>query len=429
MLSKKLVQLLQTLSSKEFKKFEQYVSSPFFNRNSRLVTLVQCLRRAAPDFDSPSLEKEAIFRAMYGKEVEFNEQQVYDHISFLMRLLEDFLAFQQYEEDQGSRDAYLLRALTERKLDEHFSRSFRKARKRLNKDPFRNVAHQQKRFQLMQEATYQDAGQHKRKQDESLGETLKSLDLFFLTSKMRYTCELLNRQNIVNVSFSSEMIDRIVDFVEQPDNPYREEPAFSIYYQIYLMLTEFEQDQHYRKLVALLQKHSQLFPQDEAEGLYTYALNYCVKKSNTGRPEYIKELFSLYQQLLDKELLIVNEILDHRIYKNIVTAGLILKEYQWVGKFLDEYRKYISPEVQEAAYHYNLANYYYHQKAYRKALRTLQLLEIDDVYYHLSSKNLLLKTYFELEENPKLQTNIVQNVILQIGYQRVKCIHLCVFFA
>jgi hypothetical protein len=34
-----------------------------------------------------------------------------------------------------------------------------------------------------------------------------------------------------------------------------------------------------------------------------------------------------------------------------------------------------------------------------------------------------------VKSDSQLETNIVQNVILQIGYQRVKCIHLCVFFA
>ncbi|MEM6264740.1 MAG: hypothetical protein AAGI38_19665, partial [Bacteroidota bacterium] len=119
--SKKLVDALRSLDSKELKRFGQFVRSPFFNRNPRLITFVEVLERAAPTFEGPELEKEKLFVAMYGPEVPYQEQKVYDHISFLMRLLDSFLAQLSYESDEVAQKSYLLEGLTDRNLDQHFS--------------------------------------------------------------------------------------------------------------------------------------------------------------------------------------------------------------------------------------------------------------------------------------------------------------------
>ncbi len=402
----KLIQILETFSPKEWKKFHSFIQSPYFNTNPRLVTMVSLLRQAAPDFEHPSLEKEALFREMYGEEAPYNEQQVYDHISFLMRHLETFLAFGEWEEDPSGQQLMLLKALTQRDLDDQFDRVYKKVDKNLRKSKIRNVKYQLDQFLLFQEGFLHDAKKQQRSKGESLHQTLAQLDIYYLIAKLRFSCELLNRRNILNVSHESEMLDEIRLFLEKEENPYRDHPILSIYRQVFFLLSDFEEEAHYRSLVALLDDYSHFFPVDEAGGLYTYVLNYCTKKINSGRKEFIKEAFELNKKLLEKQIIPEAGVLDHSKYKNIVTVGLILKEYDWVKDFLEDYKEYVTEEVREAAYHYNLANYYFSQKEYRKAMRTLIYLDIDDVYYNLSAKKLLLKAYYELDEEDALETLI-----------------------
>jgi hypothetical protein len=403
--SAKLIQILNTLSPKEFKKLETYMQSPFFNTNPRLITMVKLLRKATPDFEHPSLGKEALFRAMYGKEVAYNEQQVYDHISFLMRHLEDFLVQLDLEEDDYLKKIKLMRTLTNRGLNDHFSRTEKKVRRKLTKEGGRNSDYFLNEFNLNRESNYSFTKRYQRGFDNNLINMVQSLDAFYFITKLRYACEILSRSKIVNFSYELEMMPEIIACLQEDEHPFLQIPAIQIYLKIYLLLTEPEHESdHYQDLVNLLEQHCQEFEVSEGQTMITFAMNFCINKVNSGEGQYFQKIFQLYQLMIKNDVLLVDGKLNHQYFKNIVSVGLNLKEFEWIRKFMDDYHIYITEEKRETAYNYNLANYYYYQKEYRKALRTLQFLEIDDVYYHLSVKKLLLKTYYELEEEDSLES-------------------------
>ena len=405
--SAKLIQILETFSTKEWKRFEAFIQSPFFNTNPRLITMVEVLGKAAPDFNHPSLEKEALFHAMYGEDVPYKEQQVYDHISFLMRHLETFLIHHALESDQYTYRIRLLRELTDKGLNDHFSRLEKKLNKQLQKEKVKDAHFFLHDFQLSRESNYSFSKRYQRGFDKNLINMVQSLDAFYLISKLRYTCEILSRSKIVNFSYDLEMMTEIISYLQKPENPFQEIPAIQIYMKIYWLLVDEEKDDaHYEDLVNLLKAFVKGFEVSEGQVMCSFGLNFCVQKINSGKAHYFEKIFQLYQLMIAEELLLVNEELNHQIYKNIVSAGLRLKEFEWTRQFMESYHIYIPEDIREAAYNYNLANYYYSQKEYRKTLRTLQFLEIDDVYYHLSVKKLLLKTYYELGEEDALESLI-----------------------
>lgn len=50
------------------------------------------------------------------------------------------------------------------------------------------------------------------------------------------------------------------------------------------------------------------------------------------------------------------------------------------------------------AYAYNLANLYFQQTRYKEAMKLLQTVSFDDLFYSTESKMLLLRIYYELNE-------------------------------
>lgn len=84
--------------------------------------------------------------------------------------------------------------------------------------------------------------------------------------------------------------------------------------------------------------------------------------------------------------------------KNMVSIALRLGEYPWTYGIINSLKPELPDDVRENAYTYNLANYYYETKDFRKATRLLQSVEFTDVYYNLDSKSMLLKIYFEQDE-------------------------------
>ena len=89
-------------------------------------------------------------------------------------------------------------------------------------------------------------------------------------------------------------------------------------------------------------------------------------------------------------------------YKNIVTIGMRLNEDIFVEKFIHQYKHFLMEESRDNAYTYNLAYFYFYQKQYDKTIALLQDVHFSDIYYHLETKTLLLKTYYELNESISL---------------------------
>jgi tetratricopeptide (TPR) repeat protein len=132
--------------------------------------------------------------------------------------------------------------------------------------------------------------------------------------------------------------------------------------------------------------------------MYVFAKNFCIRKINQGYTEYIKELYELYKVMLANKIIFKDNLLSQFDYKNIVYLGLRVGDMDWVKNFITKYNEFLDPRTKENAYTYNLASYYYFAKNYDEALTLLRSVEFTDIYYHLDSKSLLLKIYYEQNE-------------------------------
>jgi len=85
-------------------------------------------------------------------------------------------------------------------------------------------------------------------------------------------------------------------------------------------------------------------------------------------------------------------------FKNIVTNGLRLNEFDWVENFIREYSPFLDPRYRDNAVTFNLAQLFFYKKDYSKVISQLSHVEYDDMTYNLNSKTLLMASYYELDE-------------------------------
>ncbi len=64
-----LYKLLATFSDDEWKEFEKFVASPYFNKGRNFGSIMKLLRKHRPEFSSKELFKENLYKKLYpGKE-------------------------------------------------------------------------------------------------------------------------------------------------------------------------------------------------------------------------------------------------------------------------------------------------------------------------------------------------------------------------
>lgn len=392
----KLLTILEQFSKYEQNRFHKYITSPYFNRNEELINLYTVFTdRINRGEDLGDYAKEDAWQAIRPGDP-FDDVRFRKYLSDLLKLAEGFLVQEELGQNPVLRTNLLMEAAKRNKYEALFPSLIRSGKKISSDQPFQNTSYYYHLYQL-EKNYYELTDFETRREDISNIEEISSnLDYFFLGEKLRILCEVLSRRKFVSYDYKLSFIEEIINHLAS--NEYDIAPI-AIYYQIYLLYTDSENEDHYYKLRELLDQHSHKFPVNEArEELYMAAQNYCISKINEGNQSFLKELFSLYKSLLKKGIITVDGKIPEWYFRNIASTGLRVREFEWTENFIKTYQDYLPESSRENVVTYNLAQLYLYQKRYSDVIEQLQNVEYENVMYNLNSKSMLLATYYEIDE-------------------------------
>lgn len=396
----KVLQAFKTLNAKELKRFEKFARSPYFNQNKNIVTAIAYLSSFYPDLEQDGLSKKGLFLHVY-KGGDYDDLLVRHLLSDVLKLLERFLAHENFEKDKVSISLRLLEEFRERELEKHYHAESRKVNRLTLESGLVNDTHYYQRFLLEGDFNEFVASNKSRNIRPNFDGAINSLDTFYLVNKLRYYCMILNYKNILESNYQTLLMDEIIQLVKSAD--YEDVPAIKIYFAILQMLEDSDHERHFESLTALLEKHVSGFPRKESRNLYQFAQNYCIRQINSGNRNYLARLFNIYKSLLHEEIVFdMNGHLSPFTFKNIVVVGSNLKEFVWVEEFIHGYKEHIREDQRDNAVQFNLSLLYFYKQDYRNALRILSRVVFDDPFYNTDAKSMLLKIYFEQSETEAL---------------------------
>lgn len=391
------IKLLKTLSPSELRQFKDYFHSPFFNKNKKVIKLGDYIFQHAPDFESEGLQKIAAFEWIYGNE-KYDRFKLNNLLSYLLQLLFDFIAFEEYNQRPQQKVAYQLKALLRREMTSVAEQRVHRFRQLQNQMSFRDFEYYHLEYQLFENLDDLFLTKQRRGYDENLQLKNDHLDVYYVANKFRIALDMANRKGVVDAGYECHFLESLLKYYQQNFNDFQNIPTLKIYYSTLQMIENQAEEQHYFDLKALLERHADIFPIRELTSIYNYALNYCIKKINFGKGLFYKEILDLYKALLKRKALFRNGYLTQWTFRNIVTAGIRSKEFDWTEKFISNYQNRLLPEEQKNAVSFNLANLFFEKNDFAAALQQLQNVAFSDNFYQISAKTIQLKSYFELEE-------------------------------
>ena len=399
----KLLDVLSNCTLKEIKQFREYVYSPLFNKNHNVCLLIDYIEKVAPDFENRKLDKLQVSKFIFPTN-KFEDQKIRDLMSYLTKLLEDFLSYNHFINQNITKELYLLKELRHKGLKKHFLKTEKKVRqlidKQLKKDS--NLYHNK---YLLDKELYDFVLQTEEglEHDMSLQNMIDNLDVYYLFVKLKFSCQLINQKDQYAKKVDLSMIPELSSYLDLNLKKYEDNPSILIYHEILLMNLN-NNETNYQQLKDLLIIHENNFTKNEMRIFYAAAQNFCAQQIDSGHTKYWEEIFNLYQFQLKKGILFDEKVFPHAAYNNIVNAGLQANELKSTLKFIEEYKDKIPQTHQESTYTFNLAKYYYFIKDYDKVLTLLQQVNFTDIYYNLGSKAMLARTYYEINEDEALQS-------------------------
>lgn len=397
MKSSKFIQVISTFGDKEFKEFEKFAIQSFYN-NDKMLSFIEFISFHFPDLEEESISKLNAFRYIYKDNDDFKDIRIREMLSALNKLVKDFLVFTQIKNSDFYYEIDLLKQFRKRDLENLYQIQLKLVKEILEKDKFKNKEYYKRAFLLASVENEHFTAKQIRALDENIQIKVDNLDFYYFSTKLKESCEMLNRQRMLNQQYNFHLFDEIEDIIEKNRDEYLNQATILCYYEIYKLLISDDDVNQLKKCIDAINKNGNHFSGEELKGMYDFPQNYCIAQINKGNEKYSETLFELQNYLIDKKFNQINGFISHISYRNMVTLGLKLNKFEWSEDFNENFKNKIAPEFRENTYNMNKANLYFSTKDYDNTITLLNQIEFTDTYYAYYSKVLLLKTYYALAE-------------------------------
>lgn len=387
-------QYLNALSTKERRRLRLWLCSPALNRRDEVLRLFDFLDKNLEKRKERDVSKAEAWRAVF-PDTPFDAKQMHYTAHYLLQITQRFLAYEEMEHEPLREKLYLCKSLKKRQLDTFFEREMR-ALEALHGRQLQvaDVEFHFTKYQFLAER-HDQLSRRSRSAELPLQALLDTLGDFYIATLLRYACSALTRATVANQHFQLKMLPEVLRFLDKnlPDPAIS--PAVTAYYRCYRLLDGSGDDGDFFELRGFLQEHWRKFPLPETCDIWLLAINYGIRRINSGEKSFIRESFELYRDGLDKGILPGEGFMTDFTYKNIARLGLGLGEYEWTARFLNDARRMLDPQTRDNIVQYSMAMFHFHQKNYDEALQILTCVELDDVFLNLDARSMLLRIYFE----------------------------------
>ncbi|MBK8551550.1 MAG: hypothetical protein IPL53_11015 [Ignavibacteria bacterium] len=342
----KLFEKLRLIGKSEWKDFEKFVSSPYFNKGRNYLPLLNILKEFYPDFESKKLTREYLYNQFY-KGKEFNENVINTILSGLSNICDEFFVYQNFREKEN-REIRLLNEYIKRGDETGAAKYSRIVESGLSKIPRDSLDFFENLDKIDALQLYYAMNYKKGKRCDALINGIKNLIYFTMIQSFIFKKEiLLYDKRYMEYEFGSTVSGKMMDTIdfEKLLNIIQEEdpasfPILKIYYLVMKQLSDIENDDYYSVIKVLLSENINNLDADTGKRLLLNIMSICNMKSNSGKKEFVKESFQIMKKLVQEKYfddIHGTAYFPPSHFRNIVKAGIEVNETEWVENFVNDY--------------------------------------------------------------------------------------------
>ncbi|MCY7360712.1 MAG: hypothetical protein LH629_01380 [Ignavibacteria bacterium] len=394
MIKSKVIEILQSFSKDDLKKFSDFLCSPVFNKREVIVNLFNVYKKFHPDFGDKNLTKEKVYSKIFpGKK--YNDEVFRNQNSILLKLTEDFLSYQNYSNDPLNIKKHLLSEINHRNLLSGFEKNYEESRKILENNTEKDQGYFYDSYNIfLQKDIYNSYLNKFSKVDIQNAE--KNLVIFFLMKVMEIQNYILYECRILDLDKSLYLDDKFLDEIfKKIPKEITQLPQIQIYFNA-LKLEQTKKDIYYKKLRDLLIEHGHLIEKEKHYNKYIDMIDYIKRTKSQEDKSTVTELFQLRKEIIEKGLFTENFI-TNMFFLNLVKSGIKLKEYEWVENFIKSHGHLIIEKYRDSTKELSYAYLYFEKKEFDISLSHTAKVRYEDNYYNLEIRNLIARIYYETD--------------------------------
>ncbi|MFK7773525.1 MAG: hypothetical protein AB8F94_15350 [Saprospiraceae bacterium] len=368
-----------------------WLRSPWCNTNKNLIRLFEKVKKHHPDFNSPKLTKEKLFKQILpnGK---FSDRRMNNLLSEGYQAAERFIIFQNLNCDENLQKELLVKEFQNRHLEDWF---FKESDKEIEKLESKEVKEWEDLLQLfrMHRRVYHHPNQSLRMKpaNHTLEKMNEPIDQFYLLEKAAIINEKIFRNRLIKGENHDITLDlkRWLELSINNSSPpikiyrmrfnYTEENFLNHYHSIRnFFLENFEKLNHFDKKVNF------------------FSLVNDTSKLIRARVFDITEHLPLYKLGLRTEIIFNEGTLTYFTYAMIVAASNTKKDFTFTANFIETYSDKLESNLQEDGLNWAKAHTKYYQENLNDCLVLLLNHDFKSHYFQQITKMLTTQVYFDL---------------------------------
>jgi hypothetical protein len=407
----RLIETLKTFSKSDVKNFRKFLRSSFLNPYPKSILLFDALMGFYPEFDTSGLNRIEIFRKMKTPGV-YNDSTMRDLISKLKYLLDKYMAYLSFEDNEFDYLAQLRHQMHLRKLYNHIDRNIAETEKTLMLSTGADSDYFYKKFKVETEKFNNYVINKKINNRQNLNDSVTSLNnaaknqlAMFILETIKHNDNILKITKRQEVTGSRNIIPELLKPIEMKKiivtlKKYEVDLShiFQIYYYLYMLFSSRDSEKYFHLYKESIIKNSEKMDIDELHFLYGRLIDFCVNKCNEGKTGYYTELFNAYGIMLEKKYYTnkSNKYIAQDLFRNIFQTAIRTNNLKWAEDFINRYRKELHPQNRDNMYYYCYSYIYFETGILDKSLEFILKIKQDYFALKIDIKILLLKIYFEL---------------------------------
>ena len=386
--STKLIQLLLTFSKKEFQSFVEIVENPVYNKFKSQIRIAKYLQNNFSEIES--IEKNQL-------EKDCEIKNLNKEMSALLKLAEEYIIKLSLDKNPLKKQELKIVELNRRGANKTFQSAVKTFKEPKENQNIKTNQYLLIDFLVENECDKAFDRNNQFPYEDALSNKERAIDAWYVHSKLKIYSEMIIRERLQDQKFKKTFYPEVMSFLEKNSDLLELYPSIQLYLKLIDLLNDDLNEKDYDLFYQSITSNTGSFPKEEIANFIQHSINHCIRKINSGY-DYLAKLFAAMKFQVEKGLLVINDKVHHRSYKNIIEVAIRAKEIDWALDFLNSYKDFVVSEDNEMIYQYNSASIYLANGQEKKALKELTFVNFKDVFYQISCKLLYIKIYYALND-------------------------------
>ena len=403
MLKNKVTEILSAMSPEELKRFGEFLSSAYFNKNTNLQKLFSELKKHYPTFSDKKLTNEYLYKKAVTPKG-FNQQIMRNLNTGLVKLAKEFLAVEYFSDNESEKSLAVLYKLSEKKLTSAFRSDLKELESRLlsRKDATQSILLDLYRMEMQRLDFLIQTDQQEEAADYILTQSHYIIHHFIVhlanaQNNIRINEDTFNKKfdvNLVREVIKNTDLGKIVEYMSK--NKFEFSSLVNIHYYKMMCSLFPEKEEYYYKLKSFLTENIPYINKMEMYSIITAIEVYCTTKISKGETKFYNELFDVYKLAVNYGTFVKGappQITAIK-FRNIYICALRVGEIDWAENFVATHQNFLSDEgkiLSELAY----AQFDIQKGNYDKAMERLNEINTDLYYVKKDIRRFMIQIHYE----------------------------------